>query len=56
MEGLSILALCVGVSDKAVRRSTTDGELEVGWDLPALANGIDGPEEILELSGAVLIS
>jgi len=34
----------------------TDGELEVGWDRPALANGSDGPEEILELTGGVLVS
>ena len=38
------------------RQSATDGDLEVGWDIPALANGIDRPEFIIELTGVVLIT
>ena len=38
------------------RQCATDGELEVGWDRPALVASSDGPEEILELTGGVLIS
>jgi len=39
-----------------VRNNATNGELEVGWDRPAFANGSDGPEEILKLTGGVLVS
>jgi hypothetical protein len=53
---LAILVLRVGIVDEAARQSAMDGELEVGWDGPALSNGSDGPEEILELTGAVLVS
>jgi hypothetical protein len=53
---LAILVLRVGIVDEATRQSAMDGELEVGWDRPALSNGSDGPEEILELTGAVLVS
>ena len=56
IKGLAILVLCVGIEDEAASQSVTDGELEVGWDCPTLANGSDGPEEILELTGAVLVS
>jgi hypothetical protein len=34
----------------------TDGELETGWDLSALANGIEGPEVVFELTGYVLVT
>jgi hypothetical protein len=44
VEGLAILVLRIGVDDEAATKSGTDGELEVGWDLPGLANGSDGPE------------
>ena len=53
---LAILVLRVGTVDEAARQSASDGELEVGWDVPALTNGSDGPEEILEVTGAVLVS
>jgi len=56
VEGIVILVLCVGIDDEVVSKSVMDGELEVGWDCPALANGSDGPEEILELTGSVLVS
>jgi hypothetical protein len=56
VEGVAILVLRVGIDDEAASKSATDGELEVGWDRPALANGSDGPEEILELTGGVLVS
>lgn len=56
VEGIAILVLRVGIDDEAASKSATDGELEVGWDRPALANGSDGPEEILELTGGVLVS
>jgi len=57
VEGIAILVLRVGIVDKAVStKSATDGELEVGWDCPAIANGSDGPEKILELTGGVLVS
>ena len=56
IEGLAILALRVGIGGEAARQSATDGELEVGWDRPALANGSYGPKEILELTDAVLVS
>jgi hypothetical protein len=56
VEGVSILVLRVGIDDEAASKSATDGELEVGWDRPALANDSDGPEEILELTGGVLVS
>jgi hypothetical protein len=56
VKGLAILVLRVRIVDKAARQSAIDGELEVGWDLPALANGSDGPEAILELAGVVLVS
>ena len=56
IEGFAILVLRVGIDDEAARQCATDGELEVGWDRPALANGSDGPEEILELPNAVLVS
>ena len=44
VEGIAILVLRVGVDDEAARKSGTDGELEVGWDLPGLAKGSEGPE------------
>jgi hypothetical protein len=53
---LAILVLRVVIVDEAARQSAIDGELEAGWDGPTLANGSDGPEEILELTGAVLVS
>lgn len=56
VEGVAILVLRVGIDGEAASKSATDGELEVGWDRPALTNGSDGPEEILELTGGVLIS
>jgi len=56
VKALAILVLRVGIVDEAARQSAMDGELEVGWDRPALANGSDGPEAILELTGAVLVS
>ena len=56
VERFAILVLRVGIDDEAAGKSATDGELEVGWDRLAVANGSDGPEEILELSGGVLVS
>jgi hypothetical protein len=56
VEGLAILVLRVGIDDEAARKSATDRGLEVGWDHPAIANSSDGPEEILELTGSVLVS
>jgi hypothetical protein len=56
VKGMAIFVLCVGIDDETARKSTTDGELEVGWDCSALANGSDRPEEILKLTGGVLIS
>ena len=56
VEGIAILVLRVGIDDEAASESATDGELEVDWDRPALGNGSDGPEEILELMGGVLVS
>ncbi len=56
VEGIAILVLRVGIDDEATSKSPTDGELEVDWDRPPLANGSDGPEEILELTGGVLVS
>jgi len=56
VEGIAILVLRVGIDGEAASKSATDGELEVGWDRPALENGSDGPEEILELTGGVLDS
>jgi len=56
VKGFAILVLRVGIVDEAARQSASDGELEVGWDVPVLANGSDGPEEIFELTGAVLVS
>ena len=55
-ERVAILVLRVGIDGEAPRKSATDGELEVGWDRPAIANGSDGPEEILELTGSVSVS
>ena len=56
IEGIAILVLCVGILEEAASKSATDGELEVGWDRPALTNSSNRPEEILELTGSVLIS
>jgi hypothetical protein len=56
VKGVTVLVLRVGTVDEAARQSASDGELEVGWDLPVLANGSDGPEEILEFTDAVLVS
>ena len=56
VEGIAILVMCVGIAEEAASKSATDGELEVGWDRPALANGSNRPEEILELTGGVLVS
>ena len=56
VEGIAILVLCVGIDEEATSKSATDGELEVGWDRPALTNGSNRPEEILELTGGVLVS
>ena len=56
VEGFAILVLRVGIDDEAASKSATDGQLEVGWDRPAVTNGSDRPEEILELSGGVLVS
>ena len=44
VEGCAILVLRIGVDDEAARKSGTDGQLEVGWDLPGLAKGKGGPE------------
>jgi hypothetical protein len=44
------------IDEEAARKSATDGELEVGWDRPAIAKGSDEPEEILKLTGGVLVS
>ena len=54
IEGLAILVLRVRIIDEAARQTAMDGELEVGWDRPAIANGSDGPEEVLKLTGVVL--
>ena len=56
VEGIAILVLCVGIDEEAASNSATDGELEVGWDRPALTNGSNRPEEILKLTGGVLVS
>ena len=48
--------LRIGVEDVTASKSSTDGELEIGWDCPALANSSEGPEEILELTSGILIS
>jgi hypothetical protein len=56
VKGVAVLVLRVGIVDEAARQSASDGELEVGWDVSVLANGSDGPEEILEFTGAVLVS
>lgn len=56
VEGIAILVLRVGIDDKAASKSVMDGELEVGWDHPALVNSSDRPEEILELTSGVLVS
>ena len=56
VERLAVLVLRVGIDDEATRQSATDGELEGVWELPALTNGSDGPETILELKVAVLVS
>ena len=53
---VAIFVFRVEIDEEAASKSVTDGELEVGWDPPALANGSDGPEEILELIGGVLVS
>jgi hypothetical protein len=56
VKGLAILVLRVGIIDEAARQRASDGELEGGWDRLALANGSNGPEAILEVTGAVLVS
>ena len=56
VEGVTILVLRVGIDDEVAGKSVADGELEASWDCPALVNGSDGPEEILELTGGVLVS
>ena len=56
VKGVTVLVLRVGTVDETARQSASDGELEVGWDVPVIANGSDGPEEILEFTGAVLVS
>ena len=56
VEGIAILVLCVGIDEEAASKSATDGELEVGWDHPALGNGSNRPKEILELTGGVVVS
>lgn len=55
-EGIAVLVLRVGIGDEAASKSSTDRELEVVWDCLALANGSDGPEEFLKLTGGVLVS
>ena len=56
IEGLAVFVLRIGIDDETARKSTTDGELEIGWDRSALTNGSDGPEEILELTSSILIT
>ena len=56
VEWFAILVLRVRIDDEAASKSATDRELEVGWDLPALATGSCGPEEVLELINGVLVS
>jgi len=56
IEGLAVLVLRIGIDDGTTRKSTTDGELEIGWDRPALTNGSERPEEILELTSGILIT
>ena len=56
VEGVAILVLRVGIDDVVAGKSVTDGELEASWDCPALVNGSDGPEEIPEPTGGVLVS
>ena len=56
VEGIAILVICVRIDEEAASKSATDGELEVGWDRPALANGSNRPKEILELTSGVLVS
>jgi len=56
VEWFAILVLRVRIDDEAASKSATDRELEIGWDLPTLATGSCGPEEILELTNGVLVS
>jgi hypothetical protein len=56
VKGVAIFVLCVRIDDEAASKSATDRELEVGWDRPALVNGSDRPEEILELTSGILVS
>ena len=55
-EWITIPILRIRVEDVTASKSSTDGELEIGWDCPALVNGSEGPEEILELTSGILIS
>ena len=54
VKGIAVLVHRVGIEDAGARKNGTDGELETGWDLSALANGIEGPEVVFELTGRVL--
>lgn len=53
---LAILVLSVGIAYEAVRKSATDGELEVSWDCLVIAYRSDRQEEVLEVTGVVLVS
>lgn len=56
VERIAVLVHRVGIEDAAASKDGTDGELETGWDLSSLANGISGPEKVFELTGRVLIT
>lgn len=56
VEGIAVLVHRVGIEDAEARKNGTDGELETGWDLSAIGNGIEGPEVVFELTGRVFVT
>lgn len=56
IERLAVLVLSIRSDDELARDDGMDGELEVGRDILALANGSNRPEAILKLAGGVLFA
>ena len=55
-ERFTVVVLGVWIEEEVTRERTRDGELEVGRDGPALASGVNRPEEVFEFNDGVLVT
>lgn len=56
IERITVLVLRIGIDDETTRKSTTDGELGLGWEPLVLTSSRKWPEAIREISRGILMA